>query len=92
MRGTATPARPRASAVDMAGSPPDGSSFGPAISADGRSVAYVSGATDLVAGDGNGLRALANHPRAQRAKKLTPAQADQVVARLSGIRAALGCA
>jgi Tol biopolymer transport system component len=43
-------------AVDRNGGPPDGSSFDPAISADGRSVAYVSGATDLVAGDGNGLR------------------------------------
>jgi Tol biopolymer transport system component len=42
--------------VDTAGGEPNGSSFDPAISADGRAVAYVSGASDLVAGDGNGLR------------------------------------
>ena len=137
--------------VDAAGGDPDGSSFDPAISAGGRSVAYVSGATDLVGGDGNGLRdvfvadlgpgdararlvalgelieafalpkgiangftakvqsalaavdrhataaacgelrALLNHARAQRGKQVTPAQAGEIVARTSGIRAALGC-
>jgi Tol biopolymer transport system component len=137
--------------VDAAGGDPDGSSFDPAISGDGRSVAYVSGATDLVAGDGNGLRdvfisdlgprdaraqlvalgrfieglglptgtensflakvrsalasldrrvtpaacgelgALVNHARAQRGKKLTAAQADELIRRTSGIRATLGC-
>ncbi len=42
--------------VDTAGGEPNGSSFDPALSADGRAVAYVSGASDVVAGDGNGLR------------------------------------
>jgi Tol biopolymer transport system component len=137
--------------VDRAGGAPDGSSFDPAISAGGRSVAYVSGARDLVAADGNGLRdvfvadlgprdaraelvalgrfiealglpkgtetgftakvrsavaalerrataaacgelgALLNHARAQRGKHVTTAQADEIIARSSGIRATLGC-
>jgi Tol biopolymer transport system component len=42
--------------LDTAGGEPNGSSFDPAISADGRAVAYVSAASDLVIGDGNGLR------------------------------------
>jgi Tol biopolymer transport system component len=42
--------------VNVAGGEPNGSSFDPAISGDGRAVAYVSGASDLVVGDGNGLR------------------------------------
>jgi Tol biopolymer transport system component len=137
--------------LDTAEGEPNGSSFDPAISGDGRSVAFVSGASDLVAGDGNGLRdvfiadlpradarsqlvalgelieafglpkgtansftakvrgaiaaldrgdtvaacgqlrALANHARAQRGKKLTAAQADQIIAQAAGIRGAVGC-
>ena len=42
--------------VDATGGAPDGSSFDPAMSADGRSVAFVSSAPDLVPGDANGLR------------------------------------
>jgi Tol biopolymer transport system component len=41
--------------VDAAGGDPDGSSFGPSISADGRFVAFRSLASDLVDGDENGL-------------------------------------
>ncbi len=40
--------------VDTAGGDPDSWSDRPSISADGRYVAFESGATDLVAGDGNG--------------------------------------
>jgi Tol biopolymer transport system component len=36
------------------GSEPNGASYAPAVSGDGRSVAFVSEATDLVAGDKNG--------------------------------------
>lgn len=39
--------------VDTGGSDPDGYSFDPFISADGRYVAFWSNATDLVTGDGN---------------------------------------
>jgi Tol biopolymer transport system component len=42
--------------LNIAGGEPNGSSFDPAISADGQALAYVSGASDLVVGDGNGLR------------------------------------
>jgi Tol biopolymer transport system component len=41
--------------VDIGGGDPNGSSFGGSISADGRYVAFESTASDLVAGDGNGL-------------------------------------
>jgi Tol biopolymer transport system component len=41
--------------VDPAGGPRDDDSFLPAISADGRFVAFTSRATNLVAGDTNGL-------------------------------------
>ena len=40
--------------VDTAGGDADNSSFDPSISADGRYVAFVSYASDLVAGDANG--------------------------------------
>lgn len=40
--------------VDAAGGDANGSSVDPSISADGRYVAFASGASDLVAGDGNG--------------------------------------
>jgi Tol biopolymer transport system component len=40
--------------VDAAGAEADGSSFNPAVSADGRYVAFDSGASNLVAGDTNG--------------------------------------
>ena len=39
--------------VDGAGGDPDASSFAPAVSADGRYVAFASDASDLVARDGN---------------------------------------
>jgi Tol biopolymer transport system component len=39
--------------VDSNGEAPDGSSFAPAVSADGRYVAFASDASDLVDGDGN---------------------------------------
>ena len=39
--------------VDSSGNQGNGSAFGPAISADGRIVAFVSGATNLVPGDTN---------------------------------------
>ncbi len=137
--------------LDAAGGEPNGSSFDPAISGDGRTVAYVSGASDLVAADGNGLRdvfaadlgpgsvrdelvalaqriegfglprgtengltskvraalaaldrakdaaacgslgALANHARALRGRRLTPAQADGIVVEVGRIRQLLGC-
>jgi Tol biopolymer transport system component len=41
--------------VDTSGGDPDALSTGPAISGDGRHVAFVSSASDLVPGDGNGL-------------------------------------
>ncbi len=41
--------------VDTAGGDPDSFSWNPSISADGRYVAFHSFATDLVAGDGNGM-------------------------------------
>ena len=40
---------------DPAGAPSNGRSYGPAISADGTKVAYVSFASNLVVGDTNGL-------------------------------------
>lgn len=40
--------------VDMSGGDPDGGSYDPSISSDGRYVAFHSSATDLVAGDLNG--------------------------------------
>ena len=42
--------------VDTAGGDPDNVSFSPSISADGRYVAFDSGASDLVPGDGNGFQ------------------------------------
>jgi hypothetical protein len=42
--------------VDTGGGDSNGNSFAPSISADGRYVAFQSGATDLVSGDGNLLR------------------------------------
>ena len=42
--------------TNAAGEPANGSSFNPAISADGRYVAFESDATNLVAGDGNRAR------------------------------------
>jgi Tol biopolymer transport system component len=42
--------------VSRAGPPADGTSFGAAVSADGRYVAFLSDATNLVHGDTNGLR------------------------------------
>lgn len=39
--------------VGSAGEPADGNSFGAVVSANGRFVAFASGATNLVAGDGN---------------------------------------
>jgi Tol biopolymer transport system component len=42
--------------VGIGGAAPNGSSFDPALSLDGRWVAYVSAASNLVSGDGNGLR------------------------------------
>ena len=42
--------------VDTAGGDADSQSFNPAMSGDGRFVAFESAASDLVAGDGKGLR------------------------------------
>ena len=42
--------------TNAAGAPANGNSFNPAISSDGRYVAFESDATNLVAGDGNGAR------------------------------------
>ena len=42
--------------VNIDGGDPDGVSFGKTLSADGRFVAFGSRATNLVAGDGNGLQ------------------------------------
>lgn len=41
--------------VDTSGAEADGASHGVALSADGRIVAFASSATQLIAGDGNGL-------------------------------------
>src|SRR5215510_11314256 len=41
--------------VDQGGGDPDGSSTDPTVSADGRFVAFLSVATDLVPGDTNGM-------------------------------------
>jgi Tol biopolymer transport system component len=49
--------------VDSAGSPADGGSGEPAISADGRFIAFESDATDLVAGDTNGQSDVFVHDR-----------------------------
>jgi Tol biopolymer transport system component len=45
------------------GGDPDGASSAPAISASGRYVAFVSAASDLVAGDGNGFADIFVHDR-----------------------------
>lgn len=52
--------------VDLApdGSAPDDSAYDPSISADGRFVAFVTRASNLVAGDGNGLADVFVHDRA----------------------------
>jgi Tol biopolymer transport system component len=42
--------------VGIGGATPNGSSFDPALSLNGRVVAYVSAASNLVSDDGNGLR------------------------------------
>ena len=42
--------------VDTGNGDPDSASYSPSISANGRYVAFLSDATDLVAGDGNGIR------------------------------------
>jgi Tol biopolymer transport system component len=42
--------------VNLQGGDPDGASYRPALSADGRFVAFESDATNLVTGDGNGTR------------------------------------
>src|SRR5439155_363467 len=47
--------------VDSAGNQGNGSSFGGALSADGRFVAFTSAAPDLVAGDTNGATAVFLH-------------------------------
>lgn len=44
--------------VDLSGGDPDGASEAPSLSGDGRLVAFASHASDLVAGDGNGVRDL----------------------------------
>jgi len=49
--------------VDSSGVQGDGNSFAPSISADGRFVAFASGATNLVPGDTNGLRDVFVHDR-----------------------------
>ncbi|MFF7643388.1 hypothetical protein [Streptomyces canus] len=60
LTGPAASAAPGASHTEKASVAPDGTegnagSGGLSISADGRRVAFVSGADDLVAGDTNGL-------------------------------------
>src|SRR5262245_14546477 len=50
--------------VDSAGSQGDDSSFRPAISEDGRFVAFASDASNLVAGDTNGVTDVFVHDRA----------------------------
>jgi Tol biopolymer transport system component len=54
VRDTVTGGTVRAS-VDTIGGDPDGPSYRPSMSADGRYVAFESDASDLVADDGNGL-------------------------------------
>src|SRR5207247_5286718 len=49
--------------VDSAGNQVNGSSFGGALSADGRFVAFTSAAPDLVAGDTNGAMDVFVHDR-----------------------------
>src|SRR3989442_14439830 len=49
--------------VDSAGTEANGSSFGRALSADGRFVAFTSVAPDLVAGDTNGAADVFVHDR-----------------------------
>ena len=49
--------------VDSAGGQSSGESFGPSISADGRFVAFRSDASNLVAGDSNGLPDVFVHDR-----------------------------
>jgi Tol biopolymer transport system component len=52
--------------VDSAGTQADGESESPALSADGRFVAFVSAATNLVAGDTNGRADVFVHDRQTR--------------------------
>jgi hypothetical protein len=52
--------------VDSAGTQANGDSFLPALSADGRFVAFVSGATNLVADDTNGALDIFVHDRLRR--------------------------
>lgn len=49
--------------VDSAGAQANSTSFDPAISADGRFVAFISAASNLVAGDTNGLTDIFVHDR-----------------------------
>src|SRR5439155_1351426 len=49
--------------VDSAGTQANGSSFGRALSADGRFVAFISVAPDLVSGDTNGVADVFVHDR-----------------------------
>ena len=76
--------------VDTAGGNPNGESFYPSISGDGRYVAFASSATDLVAGDGSAvedifvrdLQSRDHHPghgrhRRRRPQRQHPARADQ---------------
>src|SRR2546430_16120728 len=55
--------------VDSAGNQGDGESRYPAISADGRVVAFISRATNLVPGDSNGPAAAFIHDRQTRITK-----------------------
>jgi Tol biopolymer transport system component len=56
--------------VGLGGSPANGHSFGPSISADGRYVAFTSDASNLVGGDTNGLTDVFIRDRARHTTRL----------------------
>jgi Tol biopolymer transport system component len=62
--------------VARGGGLPDGDSWGPAISSDGRFIAFVSAATNLVSGDGNRLADVFLQQRGSGSAMLVSAAAD----------------
>ena len=62
--------------VGRGGRQANASSWDPSISADGRVVAFMSSATDLVPGDTNGEEDIFVHERRLPAKRIVTARAE----------------
>jgi Tol biopolymer transport system component len=63
LAGAALPGTTTRVSVDGNGAEADGESFGPSASADGRFIAFLSRATNLVPGDANGVHDIFVHDR-----------------------------